>query len=457
MGALLQDLRYGLRMLAKAPGFAAVIVLTLALAIGATTAIFSVVYGVLLRQLPYPKPDQVVSVSEVASDGHLMGFTDPNFEDLRAANHTLTAMAKLHSEPITVLGGSGPARVEVASVSRDFFRVMGVAPIVGRGFSADELREGGAPAALVSYGYWRQYLGRSTDLSPFKLKLEDHTFSVVGVLPPRFGYPGHTELWVPAELWGETPSRTAHNWATVVARLRDGVSLAQARSDLSTLGHRLYQQYKPEIDMTDVSLMPLRAALTASVRPALLILLAAVGFLLLVGCANVANLLLARAADRGRELAVRVALGAGRARLVRQFLAEALLLSLGGGALGVLLALWGVEGLLALAPPSLPRLEEIAVNWPVLAFALGLSILVAVGLGLVTALRATAVDPQAALAESSRATAGSLASRRLARLLVGGQVARARDWLMIATCGASAVSRSSKRRPRRRGIPSTVK
>jgi hypothetical protein len=143
-------------MLAKNPGFTAVMVLTLALAIGATTAIFSVVYGVLLRQLPYPKPDQVVSVSEVAADGHLMGFTDPNFEDLRAANHTLTAMAKLHSEPITVVGGSGPARVEVASVSRDFFRVMGVAPIVGRGFSADELREGGAPAALISYGYWRQ-------------------------------------------------------------------------------------------------------------------------------------------------------------------------------------------------------------------------------------------------------------------------------------------------------------
>ena len=438
MGALLQDLRYGLRMLAKAPGFAAVIVLTLALAIGATTAIFSVVYGVLLRQLPYPKPDQVVSVSEVARDGHLMGFTDPNFEDLRAANHTLTAMAKLHSEPITVLGGSGPARVEVASVSRDFFRVMGVAPIVGRGFSADELREGATPAALVSYGYWRQYLGGSTDLSPFKLKLEDHTFSVVGVLPPRFGYPGHTELWVPAELWGETPSRTAHNWGTVVARLRDGVSLAQARSELSTLGHRLYQQYKPEIDMTDVSLMPLRAALTASVRPALLILLAAVGFLLLVGCANVANLLLAQAADRGRELAVRVALGAGRARLVRQFLAEALLLSLGGGALGVLLAVWGVEGLLALAPPSLPRLEEISVNLPVLAFALGLSILVAVGLGIVTALRATAVDPQAALAESSRAAAGSLASRRLARLLVGGQVAVT----LVLLAGAGLLGRS---------------
>ena len=205
MATLIQDLRYGLRMLAKNPGFTAVMVLTLALAIGATTAIFSVVYGVLLRQLPYPKPDQVVSVSEVASDGHLMGFTDPNFEDLRAANHTLSAMAKLHGEPITVTGGSGPARVDVASVSRDFFRVMGVAPIVGRGFSADELREGGAPAALVSYGYWRQYLGGSVDLSPFKLKLEDHTFSVVGVLPPRFSYPGHTELWIPAELWGENP------------------------------------------------------------------------------------------------------------------------------------------------------------------------------------------------------------------------------------------------------------
>ena len=166
---------------------------------------------------------------------------------------------------------------------------------------------------------------------------------MVGVMPPGFGFPARSDLWTPAELWGETPSRTSHNWAMAVARRRDGVNLTVARSELSTLAHGLYQQYKPEIDMRDASVVPLRAELTTSVRPALLILLAAVGFLLLVACANVANLSLARAAERQRELAVRAALGAGRGRLVRQFLAESLLLSLTGSALGVLLALWGVE------------------------------------------------------------------------------------------------------------------
>jgi putative ABC transport system permease protein len=439
MGTLLQDLKYALRMLIRNPGTTAVVMLTLALAIGATTAIFSVVYGVLLRGLPYPRPDRLVSISEVAADGHLMGFTDPNFHDLRAANHTLAGMALCKGWPTTVSDPSGSARVGVALFSADFLPVMEVAPILGRGFSPDELHEGGTPASLVSYGYWRQHLGGSMDLSSFKLTAEGHTLSVVGVLPPGFSYPAQTDLWVPAELFGDqSPSRTSHNWSEAVARLRDGVSLAQARGDLSTLARRLHQQYKPDIDMTDASVMPLRDALTASVRPALLILLAAVGFLLLVGCANVANLLLARAAERERELAVRAALGAGRARLVRQFLAESLMLSLAGGALGVLLAIWGVDALLTLAPSNLPRLNEVAVNLPVLAFALGLSVLVAVGLAIVTALRATAADPQVALAEGSRGAAGSLTSQHLARLLTGGQIAVT----LVLLAGAGLLGRS---------------
>ena len=426
-------------MLARNPGVTGVIMATLALAIGATTAIFSVVYGVMLRSLPYPRPDRLVSVSEAAADGHLMGFTDPNFRDLRATNHTLASMALAKGWPTTVSSASGPARVGVALVSGDFFRVMEVAPIVGRGFSADELREGGTPAALVSYGYWRQHLGGSADLEPFKLTAEGHTFSVVGVLPPAFNYPDHADVWVPAELFGEqSPSRTAHNWSAAVGRLRDNVSLSQAGADLSILARGLQQQYKPEIDMTDVSVTPLRAALTASVRPALLILMAAVGFLLLVGCVNVANLVMARSAERQRELAVRAALGAGRGRLVRQFLAESLILSLAGGALGVLLAIWGVDVLLSLAPPKLPRLDEVSVNLPVLVFALGLSLLVAVGLATATALRATAVDPQAALAEGSRGAAGSLASQRLARVLVAGQMA----FTLVLLAGAGLLGRS---------------
>ncbi len=439
MKDLLLDLRYGFRMLARSPSVSVVMVMTLGLAIGATTAIFSVVYGVLLRSLPYPKPDQIMSIREVAADGHLMAFTDPNFRDLRAENHTLAAMASGWGDEVTVSGGSGPARVGGAIFSRDFLRVMGVAPILGRGFSPDELHEGGTPAALVSYGYWRQHLGGSPDLSSFKLKAENYSFSVVGVLPPGFSYPDHTDVWFPAELFGEqSQSRTAHNWSIVIGRLRDGVNLVQARGDMSLLAHRLYQQYKPEFDMTDVSVMPLQTALTASVRPALLILLAAVGFLLLVGCANVANLMLARATEREHELAVRAALGAGRGRLVRQFLAESLLLSLAGGALGVVLALWGVDALLALAPPNLPRLDGISVNLPVLAFALGLALLVAVGLGAATALRSTAADPQAALAEGSRGASGSLASQRLARLLVCAQLAVT----LVLLAGAGLLGRS---------------
>ena len=438
MNTLLHDLRYGLRVLVKNPSFTAVAVLTLALGIGATTAIFSVVYGVLLRSLPYPKPDQLVSIKEVAADGHQMAFTDPNFDDLRAANRSFVGMAKLSSWDITVSSGSVSSRVGVASVSRDFFHVMGVAPMLGRTFTDEELHEGGRPAAIASYGYWQQHLGSTTDLSQLGLRMENRSVAVVGVMPPGFGFPARSDLWTPAELWGETPSRTSHNWAMAVARRRDGVNLTGARSELSTLAHGLYQQYKPEIDMRDASVMPLRAALTTSVRPALLILLAAVGFLLLVACANVANLSLARAAERQRELAVRAALGAGRGRLVRQFLAESLLLSLTGSALGVLLALWGVDTLLALAPAGLPRLDEVSINLPVLAFALGLCVLVAVGLGVLTALRATATDPQEALAEGGRGATGSVASQRLARSLVGAQVAVT----LVLLAGAALLGRS---------------
>jgi putative ABC transport system permease protein len=438
MGTLFQDLRYGLRMLAKNPGFTVVAVLTLALGIGATTAIFSVVYGVLLRPLPYPKPEQIVSVSEVASDGHQMAFADPNFDDLQAANHTLASMAQYdRGDAETVIGPTGAARVGVSSVTRDFFRVMGVSPVLGRGFAAEEHRQGTALVALASYGYWQQYLNGSAAFSSFKLEWGGHVFSVVGILPPGLSFPAGTELWFPREIFGETPSRTSHN-SQVVARLDEGVTLAQVRLDLSAIARRLHQEYKPDIDMTDASVVPLRNSLTGGVRPALLILLGAVGILLLVGCANVANLMLARAAARERELAIRAALGAGRARLVRQFLAESFELSLAGGGLGCLLAVWGVDGLLALAPPILPRIENVSMNLPVLVFALQISVLVAVGLGLVTALRATAVDPQSALAEGGRGVASSLASSRLGHTLVGGQVAVT----LVLLAGAGLLGRS---------------
>ena len=437
MGVLFQDVRYGLRMLAKNPGFTAVAVLTLALGIGANSAIFSVVYGVLLRPLPYPKPDQIVDLREVSAEGGRMHFADPNFEDVRSQSHVFQGVAEYSAWLQPVSGGSEPTRSTVASVSHDFFPLMAVGPVLGRGFLAEDQRFGAAPVALVSYGYWKQYLGGMNNLSTLKLTIENQSVSVVGVLPPGFRFPSDSDIWVPRELWERLPSRTAHNWQ-VVARLRDGVPLAQARAELTGIAQRLKQQYGQDTMMTDVAVSPLRDALTSDIRPALLVLLGAVGFLLLVACANVVNLLLAQAAARERELAVRSALGAGRNRLVRQFLTEALLLSVAGGTLGVLAALWGVDALVALAPSNLPRLQDVAVNLPVLSFTFALSVAVAAGLGIFTALRATSGELQGALVERGQGHTGTLRGQRLSRVIIAAQMAIT----VVLLAGAGLLGRS---------------
>jgi predicted permease len=422
METLWQDLKYAARLLGKNRGFTGVAVLTLALGIGATTAIFSVVYGVLLRPLPYPHPEQIVSVAEVSPKYGRMHVADPNFEDLRSSNHTLQALAEYNNWVQSVSGAAEPTRTMVARVSSDFFAALGMQPVMGRGFTADDQREGAAPVVLVSHTYWRQNLGGSADLSAFKLKMGDWVYSVVGVLPPGFNFPAESNLWVPRELFEKLPSRTAHNWQ-VVGRLREGVTLGQARADLTLIAQAVKRQYGDLTWMSDAAVTPLQDALTGQVRPALLILLGAVGFLLLVACANVANLLLSQASARGRELAIRSALGATRTRLLRQFLGESLLLSALGGGLGALAATWGVDALVAFAPKDLPSLDSVAVNLPVLAFALGMSVLVAAGLGIFTAVRATSGELQSTLVEGGRGQAGSQGSQRLGRAIVVAQFA----------------------------------
>jgi predicted permease len=437
MSTLLQDLRYGARMLAKNPGFTAVAVLTLALGIGANSAIFSVVYGVLLRPLPYPKPDQIVDLREVNAKGGRMNLADPNFEDIRSQNHSLQGVAEYGAWLASVSGGSEPTRSMLASVSHDFFTLMGVEPVLGRGFLAEDQRFGAVPVALVSYAYWKQFLGGTTDLAKIKLTVENQSCSIVGVLPPGFRFPFDSDIWVPRELLERLPSRTAHNWH-VVGRLREGVPLAQARAELSGIAQRLKQQYGQDTMMTDVAVSPLRDALTSNVRPALLVLLGAVGFLLLVACANVVNLLLAQAAARERELAIRTALGAGRYRLIRQFLTEALLLSLAGGALGILAALWGVDALVAMAPRNLPRLQDVAVNLPVLSFTFALSVAVAAALGVFTALCAASGELQAVLAERGQGHTGTLRGQRLSRIIIAAQIAIT----VVLLAGAGLLGRS---------------
>ncbi len=411
-------------MLWKSPVYAFVSVITLALGIGASTAIFSVVYGVLLRPLPYYKPDQIVRVWEVSARGNRMQFADPNFEDMRAQARSLQGMAQMTSAETAIsLGGGQSESVRLAYVSQDFFSVMGIQPAAGRFFSSEEQQFRAAPTALVSYSYWQRRLQGTRDLESLKLTISKVPALIVGVLPPGFQYPDDSQIYIPREIEVRLPSRTAHNWQ-VVARLRDDASLDQARADVSAIAQRLSQQYRlEEKHMVDAAIVPLKDALTTDVKPALLVLLGVTGLLLLVACANVINLSLAQASARASELAIRVALGASRWRLARQFLAEALLLCLLGGGLGVLAAYLGVRILLTLAPSDISRLDEVSVNLAVLLFALGLSFLVAISLSLLTTLRATWRDVQVTLVEGGRRQGTGVRNRRTGRMIVAAQVA----------------------------------
>jgi putative ABC transport system permease protein len=420
---LSQDFRYGFRMLSKNRVYAVVSLITLAVGIGASTAIFSVVNGVLLRSLPYPKPEQIVRVWEANAKGRRMQFADPNLEDVRAQVHSLQGMAAMRSGETTVSVGNAPDRVRVASVSADFFSVIGVQPLLGRLFVPEEQRFGAAPAVLVSHSFWQRQLHETRDLASIKFTVSNNPAVIVGVLPAGFHFPEDSQVWMPRELDVRLPSRTAHNWQ-VVARIRDGVSLEQARADASAVARRISQDNRlDEKQMTDVILLPLKDALTTDVQPALLVLLGVAGLLLLVACANVMNLSLAQASARSDELAIRVALGASRWRLLRQFLAEALILCGVGGVLGVIAAYFGVRALLAIAPTDIPRLDEVSVNLFVLAFALAVSFLVAAGLGVITAWRATSGQVRSALAEAGRRQGTSARSRHVGRMIVAGQVA----------------------------------
>jgi ABC-type antimicrobial peptide transport system permease subunit len=433
----LQDLRFGLRMLVKYPVFTAVAVLTLALGIGATTAIFSVVDGVLLRPLPYRNPDQLVRLWEQSATGGRMNFADPNFEDVRSMNHSLQGLAEFAVGLETVTGGGEPSRTMTAYVSREFFTVMAVQPIRGRDFAPEDQKFGAAAVAMVSYGYWKQSLGSTGDLSSVHLKIGDQAASVIGILPAGFGFPDSAEIWMPREILERYPSRTAHNW-NLIGRLRDDVQVAAARTELSAIATQLKQQYGQDTMMVAVTVEPLREAMTGNVRPALLLLLGASGFLLLIACANVVNLMLAQATGRERELSIRSALGAQRGRLISQFLTESFLLSLIGGFLGVFLAYWGLNGLLALAPANMPRLGEVSLNPYVLLFSLVIIFLVSLALGILTALRSVSTNPREALDEGARGETGTLQKHRLGRLISAGQLATA----LVLLVGASLLGRS---------------
>ena len=434
----MRDIRFALRTLSRAPFFTIIALLTLALGIGATTAIFTVVDGVLLRPLPYPEPQRIVRLWEVNAKGGHSNFSDPDFEDVQEQTRSFTSLARVADYGIvSVVGGNEPVRARSAAVSKEFFRTMGVQPMHGRFFVPDEQREGGTPAVVVSAGFWRSALGGAPIGSGLTLTFDGKIFTVVGVAPPELDYPAGTELWAPAELYGRYPSRTAHNWP-VLGRLAPGLTPARASADADNIARRLKQQYGEATDMVGVALMPLREQMVGKLKPALLVLLGASAVLLLIACANVVNLMMARMAAREGEYALRLALGASRARLVQQFVAESLVLATGGGILGVVLAAVGVRALLALQSGDLPRATGVHVSWTVLVFALGVSVAAAVAMGLLTAFRAGRGDLRAALAESQRTQAGAGATLRLRGALVVAQVAAT----IVLLVGAGLLGRS---------------
>ncbi len=433
METLIKDIRYGLRSLAKRPGFTALAIITLALGIGASTAIFSVVDGVLLRPLPYPDAEQIVQVREVNARGGKMAFAEPNFLDVRARNHTLKTVAQYGGSLTTVTGASEPVRVLTIAVSGDFFDVLAVKPLVGRTFNSEDK---GAPVAVISYGFWQRLLGGRSDLAGTSLRLMDKSVTVVGVMPAGFSFPQKAEIWVPRELFPAETSRSGHNWS-VVARLKPDVGTEQANADVSQIAKQLKQEYGKDVDAIDFAVVPQQEFMVGNVRSALLMIFGAVGLLLVVACANVANLLLAQVTTRQREFAVRSALGATRFRLARQFITENLLLALAAGAIGVLMSFWGVDLLLGLNQQSLPRVTDVGVNGRVIAFTFGLSLLIAAVLGIMPLLRFSSRDLETTLREAGAATSG-FAGGYLRSLLVVGQVALT----LILLVGAGLLAKS---------------
>jgi predicted permease len=439
METFLQDLRYGIRMLAKSPGFTAIAILTLALGIGANTALFSVVNGVLLNPLAYPQSGQLVAIY-----GKTTGFANApinylNFLDWQRDTQSFSTMAMYRNQDYNFIGTGEAERLTGYMISADFFSTLGQVPILGRTFRSEDDRVGAGPVVILGGGFWKRRFGSSLEIVGKQIALNGTSYTIVGVIPASFTFYGHDrDVYTPIGQWNDTSfrDRRVDLSSRGVGRLKPGVTLSQATADMDSIAQNLALAY-PEADKNvGITLISMKEDIVGKVQPFLIVLLAAVGFLLLIACVNVANLLLARSMGRSREFAIRAAMGATQARVIRQLLSESILLAGLGGALGLLLAVWGTKAVLGTLPGALPRASEVSLDSRVLLFTLALSLFAGIIFGLAPALKSSRVNLEEILKESGRGSSG--VRQRLQGAFVAVEVAMA----LVLLVGAGLMVRS---------------
>jgi predicted permease len=439
MQALLEDLRYGLRMLAGSPGFTAIAILTLALGIGANTALFSVVNSVLLTPLAYPQSGQLVALYGKTTGFDQAPISYLNFLDWQRDTRTFRSMAIYRNQDYNFTGAGEAERLSGYMISADFFSTLGVSPILGRTFRSDEDQPGAAPVVILGGGFWKRKFGSSLEIIGKSLALNGTSYTIAGVIPAGFTFYGHDrDVYTPIGQWTDASFRdrrvdvSSHGFG----RLKAGVTLSEAMADMDGIAQNLAAAY-PEADKAvGITLVSMKEDIVGNVEPFLIVLLAAVGFLLLIACANVANLLLARSMGRSREFAIRAALGASQGRVIRQLLTESMLLAGLGGVLGLVLAFWGTKGVLGTLPGALPRSNEVALDSRVLVFTITLSLFAGAVFGLAPALKTSRVNLEEILRESGRGMSG--ARQRLQGVFVAVEVAMA----LVLLVGAGLMVRS---------------
>ena len=442
MDTLLQDIRYAARKLIHTPAFTIIAVTTLALAIGATTTVFSIVDGVLLKPLPFRDPQQLVKIGSSTLEGTLTELSAPDFVDYRAQTHSFVGLAQIQDRGTANLSiaGSDPVRLNSASVGALFFDLLGVRMELGRGFMRGDDSTGAEPIVVIADRLWRDRLAADPNVLGRSISLNGKTYRVVGVAPPSLTYPSTPDVWMPFifESWMTDPSNRGAHFISAIARLRPGVSVDAAKRDMATVGARLRAEYPKSNANFGGTAEELRTTLVGDSRAALLTMFGAVGFVLLIACANVANLLLVRAAGRETELAVRTALGAGRRRIVQQLVTESVMLSVAGAVIGCALAAWAVDAIVAAGPTGLPRLNEIHIDARVLAFSALVAVVTGLAFGLAPALQAAKAELAQALKENVRGSSSRRATHRTRSMLVVTEMALA----VVLLIGAGLLIRS---------------